>query len=90
MAGSVEIARHERCYEAGDMVSDPRHDLALIETKPGALDQAAALQGRVLPSSFAQIRRLTEIAPPEVIGLVITDAIRRNVIGEAVKYSQTA
>jgi transposase len=105
MAGSVEIARHERSYEAGDMVSDPRHYLALIETKPGALDQAAALQGWVLPSSFAQIRRLlearsgragkrefiqilrlTEIAPPEVIGLVITDAIRRNVIGfDAVK-----
>ena len=72
------------------MVSDPRHYLALIETKPGALDQAAALQGWVLQSSFAQIRRLlearsgragkrefiqilrlTEIAPPEVIGLVI-------------------
>jgi|GEM_PF-4717539 len=52
------------------MVSDTRHDLALIETKPGALDQAAALQCRVLPSSFAHIRR--------------------NVIGEAVKYSQTA
>jgi len=105
MAGGAEIARHVRSYEAGDMVSDPRHYLALIETKPGALDQAAALQGWALPPSFAQIRRLlearsgragkrefiqilrlTEIAPPEVIGLVITDAIRRNVIGfDAVK-----
>ena len=35
---------------------------------------------------FIQILRLTEIAPPEMIGLVITDAIRRNVIGfDAVK-----
>ena len=37
------FARHPRSYEPGDMVCDPRHCLALIEIKPGALDQAAPL-----------------------------------------------
>jgi transposase len=103
--GGEEIARHVRSYEAGDLVCDPRHYLALIEQKPGALDQAAALQGWELPPSFAEVRRLlearsgkagkreyiqilrlTEIAAPELVGAVITDAIRRGVIGfDAVK-----
>src|SRR5271166_1569567 len=56
----VEIARHPRSYAAGDMVCDPRHYLALIETKPGALDQAAPLQGWDLPPAFAEMRRLLE------------------------------
>jgi transposase len=55
-----EIARHIRSYEAGDMVFDPRHYLALLEQKPGALDQAAPLQNWELPASFATIRRLLE------------------------------
>ena len=87
------------------MVCDPRHFLALIERKPGALDQAAPLQGWELPPAFGEMRRLlearsgragkreyiqilrlTEIAPPVVVGAVITDAIRRGVIGfDAVK-----
>ena len=105
IAEGAEIARHRRSYEAGDMVCDPRHFLALIERKPGALDQAAPLQGWELPPAFAdmrrllearcgragkreyiQILRLTEIAPPTMVGAVITDAIRRGVIGfDAVK-----
>jgi len=56
----VEIARHPRSYAAGDMVCDPRHYLALIETKPGALDQAAPLQGWDLPPAFAEMRGLLE------------------------------
>ena len=40
-----EIARHARSYGQGVFVYDPLHYLALIETKPNALDQAAALQG---------------------------------------------
>jgi hypothetical protein len=42
------------------MVCDPRHDLPLIETKPGAQDQAAPLQNWSLPPAFAKIRRLLE------------------------------
>jgi len=42
------------------MVCDPRHYLPLIETKPGALDQAAPLQNWSLPPAFAEIRRLLE------------------------------
>ena len=45
LCGGIEIARHERSYGTGVFVSEPLHDLALIETKPNALDQAAALQG---------------------------------------------
>jgi transposase len=105
VADGIEIARHVRSYTNGDMVFDPRHYLALLERKPGALDQAAPLQGWALPPSFAEIRRLlearsgregkrefiqilrlTEIAAAEVVGIVITDAIRRGVIGfDAVK-----
>jgi hypothetical protein len=105
VAEGAEIARHRRSYDAGDMVCDPRHFLALIERKPGALDQAAPLQGWELPPAFAEMRRLlearsgragkreyiqilrlTEIAPPAVVGAVINDAIRLGVIGfDAVK-----
>jgi hypothetical protein len=41
-------------------VFDPLHYLALIEQKPGALDQAAPLQGWNLPDAFAHLRRLLE------------------------------
>lgn len=58
--GSDEIARHRRSYERGGFVCDPLHYLALIEQKPGALDQAAALQGWQLPPQFADLRRLLE------------------------------
>ena len=60
VADGAEIARHPRSYEPGDMVCDPRHYLPLIETKPGALDQAAPLQNWSLPPAFAEIRRLLE------------------------------
>lgn len=55
-----EIARHRRSYERGGFICDPLHYLALIEQKPGALDQAAPLQGWRLPEQFAQLRRLLE------------------------------
>lgn len=60
VADGLEIARHPRSYTSGDMVFDPRHYLALLERKPGALDQAAPLQGWTLPPSFAEMRRLLE------------------------------
>jgi hypothetical protein len=60
LAGSEEIARHPRSYEHGAFVYDPLHYLALIEKKPGALDQAAPLQGWELPDQFEHLRRLLE------------------------------
>jgi transposase len=58
--GTEEIARHPRSYEKDDVVFNPLHYLALLERKPGALDQAAPLQGWDLPASFAEFRRLAE------------------------------
>jgi hypothetical protein len=46
-------------------VFDPLHYLALLETKPGALDQAAPLQGWALPAPFAELRRLLEARMPK-------------------------
>jgi hypothetical protein len=54
------IADHPRSYDSGDFVADPLHYLALIEQKPGALDQARALQGWDLPGCFADMHRLME------------------------------
>ena len=54
------IADHPRSYDSGDFIADPLHYLALIEQKPGALDQAKALQGWDLPACFADMRRLME------------------------------
>jgi transposase len=58
--GAEVIARHERSYLREDFVFDPRHYLALLEQKVGALDQAAPLQGWALPEAFATLRRLLE------------------------------
>lgn len=55
-----EIARHGRCYGESVFVANPLHYLALIETKPGALDQAAALQDWNLPDIFQHLRHLLE------------------------------
>ena len=54
------IARHPRSYGQGIFVFDPLHYLALIETKPNALDQAAPLQGWDLPEAFQHLRHLLE------------------------------
>lgn len=58
--GGDIIARHARSYAREDFVFDPVHYLALLEQKTGALDQAAPLQGWVLPEAFAVLRRLLE------------------------------
>jgi hypothetical protein len=60
LCGGEEIARHPRCYGEGAFVANPLHYLALLETKPGALDQAAALQGWNLPEVFQHLRHLLE------------------------------
>jgi transposase len=58
--GAETIARHPRSYAREDFVFDPRHYLALLEQKTGALDQAAPLQGWALPEAFTTLRRLLE------------------------------
>jgi transposase len=58
-AGKV-IARHPRSYAEGAFIADPLHYLALIEMKPNALDQAAALQNWDLPEVFQHLRHLLE------------------------------
>jgi transposase len=60
LCDGTPVARHTRCYGHGEFVYDPLHYLALIETKPGALDQAAALQGWELPPAFQHLRHLLE------------------------------
>ena len=58
--GSEVIARHPRSYDRDDFVYDPIHYLPLLERKPGALDQAAPLQGWELPNEFGMLRRRLE------------------------------
>ena len=58
--GPTEIARHPRSHDSADFVFDPLHDLACLEMKVGALDQAAPLQCWALPDAFPTLRRLPE------------------------------
>ena len=60
VCGSDVIARHRRRDEREALVFDPLHDLALLERKTGAFDQAAPLAGWVLPEEFLRLRRLLE------------------------------
>ena len=60
VCGSAEIARHRRSYDREVLIFDPRHYLALLERKTGALDQAAPLAGWALPEVFLRLRRLLE------------------------------
>ena len=61
VCGSEEIARHRRSYEREALIFEPRHYLALLERKTGALDQAAPLAGWALPETFSRLRRLLEV-----------------------------
>ena len=54
------IARHARSYESDDMIFNPLHYLPLIERKIASLDQAAPLEGWVLPDELTKLRRLLE------------------------------
>ena len=58
--GSEVIAKHIRSYRRDDFVYDPIHYLPPLERKPGALDQAAPLQGWDLPDDFGTLRRPLE------------------------------
>jgi hypothetical protein len=58
------VAEHARCWAKGQVTFDPRHYLALLERKPGALDYARPLAGWPLPEPFAALRRRLEEADP--------------------------
>ena len=59
--GAEVIARHTPLlWKRDDFVFDPIQYLPLLERKPGALDQAAPLQGWALPDEFGTLRRLLE------------------------------
>jgi hypothetical protein len=60
VCGTEVIAAHARCWEKERKVFDPRHYLALLERKPGALDFARPLENWDLPDCFALLRRRLE------------------------------
>ena len=51
------MAVHERLWGKAGVRMDPAHYLALLERKPGALDDARALQGWDLPECFGVLGR---------------------------------
>ena len=55
-----EVAQHARIWEKEQVCFEPLHYLALLETKPGALDHARPLAGWTLPECFALLRRRLE------------------------------
>lgn len=59
-ADGNEVARPARIWEDEQVRFEPLHYLALLETKPGALDHARPLAGWTLPECFALLRRRLE------------------------------
>jgi len=59
-ADGGEVACHARIWEDEQVCFEPLHYLALLETKPGALDHARPLAGWTLPECFALLRRRLE------------------------------
>jgi hypothetical protein len=51
------IARHRRDWGKEGIIFEPRHYLALLEHRPGALDHARPLDGWELPECFGVLRR---------------------------------
>jgi hypothetical protein len=58
--GTRLVATHPRSWESERTTFDPRHYLALLERKPGALDAARPLGDWELPGCFALLRRRLE------------------------------
>ena len=58
--GPTVVARHARVWSKEHTTYDPRHYLALLERKPGALDVAKPLEDWDLPDCFAILRRRLE------------------------------
>jgi transposase len=59
--GGAEIARHKRAYGREEIAYRPLHYLALLEQRPGALDQAAPLKNWKLPEVFGRLRAALEL-----------------------------
>ena len=57
-----EVARHRRIWDKEQVCFEPRHYLALLERKPGALDYALPLDGWELPACLGVLRRRLESA----------------------------
>jgi transposase len=58
--GAEHVATHPRDWGAEQTSYDPRHYLALLERKPGALDFARPLEQWDLPVAFRLVRRRLE------------------------------
>jgi transposase len=58
--GDRLVATHPRSWDKEQTTFDPRHYLALLERKPGALDVARPLEGWELPGCFHLLRRRLE------------------------------
>ena len=58
--GARLVATHARCWDKERTSFDPRHYLALLERKPGALDVARPLEAWELPGCFGRLRRRLE------------------------------
>jgi transposase len=58
--GPTVVARHARVWSKEHTTYDPRHYLALLERKPGALDVAKPLEDWDLPDCFEILRRRLE------------------------------
>ncbi len=56
------VARHERSFEEGALVLDPRHVLPLLEHKSRAVSEATALMQGQLPPVFHTLREA--LRPP--------------------------
>lgn len=54
------VARHKRLWGKGGVSFEPRHYLALLEKKPGALDFAKPLRELELPEEFVVLRARLE------------------------------
>lgn len=60
------VAQHGRCWARRQTILDPLHYLAVLETKPGALDHGRPFVGWELPNCFCRLRlRLEEAAGVE-------------------------
>ena len=59
-ADGQAVAQHARIWDDEQVCFEPLHYLALLETKPGALDHARPLMGWTLPECFLLLRRRLE------------------------------
>ena len=59
------VATHRRCWDRERTFFEPIHYLALLERKPGGIDDARPLENWQLPACFDLLRRRLEAADPQ-------------------------